>query len=194
MFNKMLFVIIFAFLLAFVPAVLAQDCMGYIVYPGPGTRCYYLAVGAYWVIDGVVSTTVDITNTTGSEVQYDLIPLSQIGPNNQNVLLWSRIGTGTPGAGSVFTTALPGMSKTVTFMGTAVCDSVGANCQPTHNPTTTIGELYIRVVGTPEALDQQKDNAIVVTTAYRPDVVTVALPWSFFAPAVRRTSRLLYVL
>lgn len=188
--KSLFFVIVLVLLATFgLQVALAQDCKGYTVYPDPGAgpRCYYLAVGVYWVSDGLIATTVDITNTTQSEVQYDLIPRSQVGYKDyQPVQLWSRIGTGTPAAGAVFTTALPGMAKTVTFMGTAVWD--GADFQPTHDPITMVGEMYIRVVGTPEALDQQKDSAIVITTAYRPEVVTVALPWSWFAPVVRRTS------
>ncbi len=167
------------------------DCVGrgYLVYNSiPNPRCYFVTYGTYWVQKGTVKATVDITNTTLDVMQYDIIPLRQDGVS-PGINLWSTVsGAPVPAGGAVtFDRVGPGISVTATFTSIAVYNSNGFLVE-SSDTTFVLGELYIRAIGTPDQLDAQKDEAIIITKGYAPPVVTTALPWSYSKVSVRRSS------
>jgi hypothetical protein len=187
---KLLFVN--ALLATFTLPVLAQvaSCdvtKGYLVFPANPSECYYIAEAVLW-LGGPVKTTVTITNTTTGEVQYDLIPSGSFwySSNNTTTVSTTFNNGNVLFSGNTVSTVEAGKPDVITFLGTTpVCNNNGV-CQPGGD--SVLVQLYIRVIGTPDLLDQQQDNAIVITTAYAPDVVTTALPWSLSATSVRRNA------
>jgi hypothetical protein len=190
-FRKKLVVILFGLLSVFGQMVAqTQDpCVarGYEFSPSyiPGL-CRLTGVLVYWN-SADIHTTIKITNTT--KTGRIVFQLTYRGKDGKEQPVIDQDGSNTPlgGAQTSKTISAGQPTTTISLRSLATCD-INNFCVASSDPSLHMGEIQVYMDAPPDVLDQQEDSATVATTAYAPDKVTVALPFEFSRPLVRRSS------
>lgn len=131
-----------------------------------------------------VKTSIDVTNTTSAtlDVRFDYNAQNGYGQH-----LWVQTSGDDAGSATIdFFHVMAGTTRTVTVLGTSVCDSHEINCYQ-NTADTSFTQFSIRAYVSGADVANQKDGAIVAKISYAPAIATVALPWGFPSTAVKES-------